>query len=60
MQPPNHSREAIARFPAPDRAHYFNGADYAMACMRTYNKRIKFDGPPPKTKIKKPEQNQAA
>ena len=47
MLPPNHSAESIRRYPAPERENYFNGQDYAMACMRTYNKRIKFDKQPP-------------
>lgn len=42
-QPPKESSAAIARYPAPDRAFYFTGRDYAAACKRIHEKRLKFD-----------------
>lgn len=38
-----HSQAAIARHPAPVREHYFTSRDYAAACKRIHDKRIKHD-----------------
>lgn len=43
MKTPEHSLAAMEKFPAPDRKYYFTGKDYAMACMRVHEKRIKYD-----------------
>lgn len=39
----NHSPAAVARYPAPVREIYFTPADYAAACQRTHDRRVKFD-----------------
>jgi len=43
LKPPEFTPAAIAAHPAPDRARYFCGADYAAACMRTHDRRMKYD-----------------
>lgn len=43
MNPPVHSHQAIARFPAPVRENYFTARDYAAACMRIHEKRVQHD-----------------
>lgn len=39
----NHSSAAVARYPAPVREIYFTPEDYAAACKRTHEGRVKFD-----------------
>lgn len=38
-----HSSAAVARYPAPRREIYFTPEDYAAACKRTHDRRVKFD-----------------
>jgi len=53
MPAPQHSAESIEKYPAPIREKYFTGQDYAMACLRTHDKRVKYDGLHPQVKAKK-------
>ncbi len=43
MKPPEHSLQAIRKYPAPRREMYFTGEDYAAACKRTHDRRVAFD-----------------
>ena len=54
MPAPEHSLRSIETYPAPVREKYFTGHDYAMACLRTHNKRVKLDALNRKSKTKKP------
>lgn len=44
MPLPEHSERATATYPAPEREKYFTGPDYAAACRRVFENRLKFDG----------------
>ena len=43
MEPPKHSKEAIAKYPAPVREDYRTGRHYALLCMEVHKKRIAYD-----------------
>lgn len=40
---PKHSPSAIAKYPAPVRDRYFTARDYAAACLRIHDKRVRHD-----------------
>lgn len=44
---PNHSKAAIAAYPAPVREDFATGKEYAEACKRVCDSRIEFDTPHP-------------
>ena len=43
MKCPGSTLGGMLRHPAPERKNYFCGVDYAMACMRVHERRLKFD-----------------